>query len=128
MPTQGKIVQLGVHKLHDSFPLEELVRFCDAIDPGRLSQARLADPGASFCYKCPICQRVIHLGHVPQSARMHFAVLRGRTTAEFHTTINRTGHPEIIHYPRTREGTEMGPNRPVRDIFKETVRGFRSLS
>ena len=81
------IQHVAINRRAAAYSEEEMQFFREAITQGRTSQTHFADPGASFCYRCPICTRMVNWEHLPQSARMHFSMMH-RAPITYHVTIN----------------------------------------
>ena len=105
--TDLAIQHIAINKRNAAFSEEELIFFREAIGRAHTSQTHFADPGASFCYRCPICHRVVNWENLPEGVRMHFTMMRRAKTA-YHITINNRASPlQIIRSPnagKVREG------------------------
>ena len=56
----------------------------------------MTDPGAPYCYRCPLCNRVTNWENLAKSATIHFALKR-QTQKTYHICTNRkTANVQII--------------------------------
>ena len=52
-----KIIQSPKNKMAARFSEWEITSFTEALNTGRIGQTHFADPGANFCYRCPLCRK-----------------------------------------------------------------------
>ena len=70
-------VKLEFNKLQTAFSNEEL-SFCRiSFDTRHTSGAHFTDPGAPFCYRCPLLFGIINWAKLPVSVRPHFNRIHG---------------------------------------------------
>ena len=89
-------VRLYMNKRQPDFSTEELEFFSKAIEHRHISQTHFADPGAGYCYRCPLCRKVINGEGVLQKIKIHFEMIHGDSNKEYHIVINGKEDAKVI--------------------------------
>ena len=61
--------RLEINKRKACFSEAEISFFKDAVAEGHVSQTHFTDPRLEYCYRCPLCNRVINGENLSQSMR-----------------------------------------------------------
>ena len=104
---ENPIVRLSIDKRQADFPDGEPCFFNGAIDNKHVSPTHFTDPGAEYCYRFPSCSLVLRGRNLPRKVRIHFDVLRGPATEEFHIIINNKEASRIATAPRQKKSVRL---------------------
>ena len=101
-------VKLEFNKLQAALSFEEL-SFCRiSFDTGHTSGVYFTDPGAPFCYRCPLFLGIINWAKLPVSVRPHFNRIHGERNQDFLITfLSSCFNPRIR---RTNSKQDFGRN------------------
>ena len=86
-PPSPKVEALHFNKLQAKSFNEELKFFRLEIDQGRTSGAHFTDPGASLCYRCPVCRETNFWVSPPVSLRTHFGEIHSDSASGYRIII-----------------------------------------
>ena len=114
-----KIIQLKMNKRSPIYSTEELEFFAAAIEHRHVSQTHFMDPGADFCYRCPLCRKVINAEGILQKTRIHFDMLHRDSNKEFHITVNHKEESKIIIPARMTGKLRDGATPPTEDKIEQ---------
>ena len=95
-----------------------------------MSQTHFTDPRLEYCYRCPLCNRVINGENLSQSIKIHFEIVHGQSTRTFEVTTNHGQHHFTIAPAKItgkcREGAQPPSSMELQEKGKELEETRRS--
>ena len=125
-PTKAReqIIELHINKLQPYFSQEELHFPKEAVTTNHMSQTHFTNPKAGYCYRCPLCQKLINCENLATCLKLHFNMMHYDPMKEYSIIINgKYDHPiniqNIRKRGRNREGATPPEDGEVRTYCKE---------
>ena len=120
---KGKIVKLEINKRKACYSEAELSFFKEAVMEGHVSQTHFTDPSLEYCYRCPLCDRVVNGENLSQSIKIHFEIVHGQSTRKYEITTNHGQHQFTIEPAKItgkcREGAQPPNSKDLQEWGEE---------
>ena len=121
----GTIAELKINKLQPKYPMGELKFMREALETNHTSQTHFTDPGAEFCYRRPLCGKLINKDNLATCIRLYFNTLHYDPRREYNVIVNgKADHQIVIQNLNTREkqgGRNAARGRVHSEILQRTA-------
>ena len=115
-----QIIELHVNKLQPYFSREEVEFLKEAVITNHTSQTHFTNPRAGYCYRCPLCDKLINCENLATCVKLHFNMMHYDPYKEYSIIINgKYEHPIIIQNIRKRGRNREGAKPPNSEELKQ---------
>ena len=112
-------IQARIKKLQAKFSTEEKAFFRDAIDSGHINQTHFTDPSIDYCYRCPMCHRILNNESLQRKVRLHFGISHKDNYETYIVVINNKAESPIVIAPTSPGKYRDGAKPPNQEFIRE---------